>query len=135
MTAWQQSANAAPTLANADCFLIVGNALIERVIDQADEVARLMTDVTRETFLNDPLLLNAVSMPLIRIATTLEAVLHVHPDFAADDVEISSAIDLGRDLIHFYRQIDTLRVYQAATVDAPKLRRKLAQALAAHNLV
>ncbi|MFN0025368.1 MAG: hypothetical protein ACKVS5_15870 [Parvularculaceae bacterium] len=134
MKDWQQSENAAPALANAGAFLIVGNALLERVVDQADKVARLMTNVTREAFLDNPLLVDAVSMPPIRIATTLEAVLHVHPDVVADDLRINSAIDLGRDLIHFYRQIDLLRLYEAASVEAPALRSKLVQALAANKM-
>ncbi len=93
-----------------------------------------MTNVTREAFLDNPLLVDAVSMPPIRIATTLEAVLHVHPDVVADDIRINSAIDLGRDLNHFYRQIDLQRLYEAASVEAPALRSKLVQALAANKM-
>ncbi|MBL7141449.1 MAG: DUF86 domain-containing protein [Planctomycetes bacterium] len=98
------------------------------IVEAADAVGRFVADTTEDEFAGDEVLRSAVLQKLTVIG---EAASRLSRDFRAAHPSIPWAdiIAFRNIAVHAYFSVDWSIVWVAATEDAPRLRRQLAEIL------
>ena len=98
------------------------------IVEAADSINAFLSERTREDFLRDDLLRSAV---LHKLTVIGEAAARLSAEFRARHTEVEWADIVGfRNIaVHAYFAVDWSIVWVAATQDAPRLKRQVAEIL------
>jgi len=99
------------------------------IVDAADAIARFLTGIDREAFLQDELRQSAV---IQKIEVIGEAAGKISPELRGryPEVDWSRIVGMRNLLVHGYFSIKTAIVWLTATQAVPELRVKIANVLA-----
>lgn len=104
---------------------------LQDILDAADDLAEFLAGVSKEQFVGSDLLTSAVLHKLLIIG---EAAAHVSKETRAryPEVDWADIVAFRNFAIHAYFSVDIERVWNAAVLDAPLLRERIAQIVAEH---
>ena len=105
---------------------------LQDIVEAADAIARYLDGRSRDAFLDDEVLCDAV---LLRLITIGEAAARVASDTRRGhpDVPWSDVVGFRNIAVHAYFGIDWDIVWRAATSNAPRLRSRIAAMLASDD--